>query len=171
MRQVQVHPYQKRWRGAFLEERRVLFDLFGENIVDVHHIGSTAVEGMAAKPVIDMIPVVKHLGSVDDWNPLMKQIGYVPKGENGIKGRRFFQKGEEDRTHHLHFYQQGSEEIERHLAFRDYLRNHEGARDRYSRLKGNLSAKYPYDIEAYINGKSSLVREIEQLALKWRGLL
>lgn len=97
----------------------------------------------------------------------MEAIGYEAKGENGIPGRRFFQEGGDNRTHHVHIYQAGSSEIERHLAFRDYLRTHPDAASEYGKLKRQLAQQFPYDIESYIEGKERLVVKIEQQALRW----
>nr|WP_259546682.1 GrpB family protein [Heyndrickxia oleronia] len=97
----------------------------------------------------------------------MKKIGYNPKGENGIPGRRFFQKGEDNRSHHIHIYQIGSYEIKRHLAFRDYLKSHPDEMRNFGELKEKLAQQFPYDIESYIKGKDYLVKDIELKALKW----
>ncbi len=97
----------------------------------------------------------------------MVKKGYQAKGENGINGRRFFQKGGDNRTHHVHIYQLGRREIKRHLAFRDYLRAHAVDAKTYGDLKASLAKRYPNDIESYIKGKEQLVVEIEKRALKW----
>jgi GrpB-like predicted nucleotidyltransferase (UPF0157 family) len=97
----------------------------------------------------------------------MMAIGYEPKGENGIRERRFFQKGGDNRTHHVHIYQHGNYDIIRHLAFRDYLRNFPEKKHEYGNLKHELANKYPYNITAYIAGKENAVKEIERQALQW----
>jgi GrpB-like predicted nucleotidyltransferase (UPF0157 family) len=114
------------------------------------------------------LPVVNDIKLVDEHNHFMQEIGYEPKGENGITGRRFFLKGGDNRTHHVHIFQAGSSEIERHLAFRDYLREHPKAVQEYGQLKQQLAQQFPYDIESYINGKNHLVLEIERKALEWK---
>lgn len=101
--------------------------IFRSEITEIYHIGSTSVDGLIAKPVIDIMPVVRDVNRIDDYNTEMIDIGYEPKGENGLPGRRFFQKGGDERTHHIHFYEMGNTEIERHLAFRNYLRTHPDA--------------------------------------------
>ena len=97
----------------------------------------------------------------------MIAIGYEPKGENGLPGRRYFQKGGDNRTHHVHMYELGNLEIERHLAFRDFLRVHSIIARKYGDLKEALAEQFPYDIDAYINGKDKLAKEIEQQAVYW----
>lgn len=151
----------------FIEESQKLNDIFNNEIVEIHHIGSTSVQGLKAKPIIDIMPVVKNISVVDKFSNKMKDIGYEPKGENGIPERRYFQKGGDNRTHHVHIYVVGSYEIDRHLAFRDYLRIHPDLSKSYGDLKEKLALQFPYDIESYIKGKEQLVREIESKALEW----
>lgn len=136
--------------------------VFESEIIEIYHIGSTSVEGLLAKPIIDIMPVVRKVDRIDEFNTAMIDIGYEPKGENGLPGRRYFQKGGDERTHHIHFYEIGNPAIERHLAFRDYLRSHPDAVKAYGNLKKELSQHFPYDIEAYIRGKERLVSEIEK---------
>lgn len=167
MRKVDVSNYDEKWAVLFAEEAGKLKLIFENEMVAIHHIGSTAVPGLKAKPIIDIMPVVKDISLVDKYNEEMQNIGYEPKGENGIPGRRYFQKGGDNRTHHVHVYQVGSTEIERHLAFRDYLLNHPHERKSYGALKEKLAEQFPYDIESYINGKDAFVIEIELKALEW----
>ncbi|MFD2657668.1 GrpB family protein [Gracilibacillus thailandensis] len=167
MRRVEVCPYNEKWPEMFLEEANQLKIILGNNIVDIYHIGSTSVPGLKAKPIIDMMPVVKDINRIDRFNAEMHKIGYIQKGENGIPGRRYFQKGGDNRTHHVHFFQVGSYEIKRHLAFRDYLRFHPESKKSYGELKEALAQQFPYDIGSYIEGKEQLVKEIEAKAIDW----
>jgi GrpB-like predicted nucleotidyltransferase (UPF0157 family) len=167
LRKVKVSSYSEEWTLMFAKEVEELKLIFGNEIVDIHHIGSTSVPELKAKPIIDIIPVVKNIDLVDKYNQEMCNIGYEPKGENGIPGRRYFQKGGDNRSHHIHIYQVGSYEIIRHLAFRDYLQRHPDVKKNYGELKEKLAQQFPYDIESYINGKEHLVREIEVKALNW----
>lgn len=168
LRKVEVCSYNEMWSFMFAEESEKLKAIFGQEMADIYHIGSTSVPGLTAKPIIDIMPVVKDIHKVDQFNEEMKKIGYEPKGENGIPRRRYFQKGGDNRTHHVHIYQVGSDEIIRHLAFRDYLREHPDVVKSYGDLKMKLAGQFPYDIESYIIGKDQLVREIEAKALKWK---
>ncbi|SFD59779.1 GrpB domain, predicted nucleotidyltransferase, UPF0157 family [Lentibacillus persicus] len=167
MRKVEITPYNQAWPSMFEEEAKKLCRIFESEIIEIYHIGSTSVEGLLAKPIIDIMPVVRNIDRIDDFNNAMIDSGYEAKGENGLPGRRYFQKGGEERTHHIHFYEAGNSEIGRHLAFRDYLRSHPGAAEEYSNLKKELSQHFPYDIEAYISGKERLVSEIEKKAMTW----
>ncbi|PAE07311.1 hypothetical protein CHI12_12605 [Terribacillus saccharophilus] len=167
MRKVEVFSHNENWKLMFSEEERKLKTIFGNEIVHIYHIGSTSVPELIAKPIIDILPVVRDIHIVDVLNDEIENIGYESKGENGIPGRRYFQKGGDKRKHHVHIYQVGSYEIKRHLAFRDYLLFHPEVKKRYGQLKEKLVDKFPYDIESYISGKEQLVKEIEVKALEW----
>ncbi|UOQ95342.1 GrpB family protein [Halobacillus shinanisalinarum] len=167
MRKVEVISYQKQWSLEFKQEANVLNQIFNQEIVHIDHIGSTAVEGLKAKPVIDIMAVCKDIHSIDTYNEAMAEIGYVAKGENGLPGRRFFEKGGYQRTHHVHVYQKGDSEVARHLAFRDYLRTHPKEVTRYGGVKEDLARRFPYDIKSYIVKKNGIVKEIEHKALMW----
>lgn len=167
MRKVIVAPYTKEWVGKYEKEANRLSEIFGTELVEIHHIGSTSVEGLLAKPIIDILLVVKSIVRIDEFTSLMIAIGYEPRGENGLQGRRFFQKGGDVRTYHLHFYEKGNDEVVRHLAFRNYLRTHPDAAKEYGNVKKKLSQCYPNDIESYKEGKERLVSEIQIQALAW----
>lgn len=167
MRKVEVLDYQTEWPGLFEKEKSRLQHLLQGNSYRIFHIGSTSVPGLAAKPIIDLMPVVYNLHQIDALNEEMELLGYIVKGENGLPGRRYFEKGDDQHTHHVHLFQLGNEDIIRHLAFRDYLRAHPKEAQRYGQLKKESALNYPDDITAYIAAKASLVKEVEQLALRW----
>lgn len=167
MRNIRVIDHNAEWINMFEAEKKKLKMIFGEELIDVHHIGSTAVPGLKAKPVIDMMPVVKNINAVDQYDADMSDLGYEGLGENGIVGRRYFRKGGDERTYHIHVFEKGSHDITRHLAFRDYLRNHEDASIQYGDLKKKLAIKFPNDINEYMDGKDQFIKEMEQKALDW----
>ncbi|MFD3447868.1 GrpB family protein [Microbacteriaceae bacterium 4G12] len=168
MRKVEVVPYNINWHGKFQLEAKQLQEMLPEE-VKVHHIGSTSIPELEAKPIIDMIMEVNNLKQVDSWNDLFASLGYEAKGENGIDGRRFFIKGTEvERTHHLHVFQIGDAHIDRHLAFRDYMRTHREEARAYADLKKKLAEQFTYDIERYIVGKDAFIQSIDRKAAKWR---
>lgn len=168
-RRIEATSYKPEWPERFEEEARELASIFGDEIVATHHIGSTAIPGISAKPIIDILVEVRDIERIDDFNAEMVARGYVPKGEFGIPRRRFFIKGSETaRTHHIHVFEVGNPESVRHLAFRDHLRTHAEAAQAYSRLKEELARRFPHDIDAYIAGKDGFVEEIERKALAWR---
>ncbi|MBB4822931.1 GrpB-like predicted nucleotidyltransferase (UPF0157 family) [Sporosarcina luteola] len=167
MRKVEVIPYSNGWPSTFQEEASELKRVFGSELIEIYHIGSTSVIGLSAKPIIDIMPVVKEIARIDSLHEAMRELGYEAKGENGIAGRRYFQKGGNDRTHHVHVYEERSPEIGRHLAFRDYLRAHPAIAKKYGDVKEELAKRYPNDIAAYIKGKEQLALEIEREAVEW----
>lgn len=165
---VEVVEYNKQWPILFISEAQNIERILGDELLDIYHIGSTAVENLKAKPIIDIMPVVKDITKIDKYNNEFVNIGYEVMGEYGITGRRFFRKGPEIRTHHIHVFGESNlKDIERHLAVRDYLRTHPEDAFEYGQLKSKLAELYPFDIEAYVNGKDIYVKELEKKALEW----
>ncbi|MDN7243242.1 GrpB family protein [Planococcus sp. N028] len=165
MRRVTVTDYNPEWETQFELAAAEIRKVLGEECVAVYHIGSTSVQGLAAKPVIDLMPVVRDIQKIDRFNEEMAKIGFVAKGENGLTGRRYFQKGGDERTHHVHVYQEGNKEIARHLVFCNYLRENPRVAEEYGTLKKKLAKEHPYDIQKYIEGKEPLVIQIEKRAM------
>ncbi len=169
MREIVVVAPDPGWRKGFEAEAVRLSSVFGEYLVEMHHIGSTAVPDLAAKPVIDILPVVKDVNLVDALNGALAGLGYTARGEFGLPGRRYFTRDENGaRTHNVHVYGSGDPEIERHLAFRDYMAAHPAEARAYGRLKEELARRFPTDFGAYMDGKDAFVRERERRALSWK---
>jgi GrpB-like predicted nucleotidyltransferase (UPF0157 family) len=167
-RKVAVVAYHDNWPALFEEEARALKKVFGEQMLSIHHFGSTAIPGASAKPIIDILVIARSIAAVDALNPRLAELGYNAVGEYGIPGRRFFYKGSHDlRSHHLHVYESGSPHILRHLAFRDYMRSHPITARAYSRLKEHLAVEHPEDMDGYIAGKHDFVQRQERRALDW----
>jgi GrpB-like predicted nucleotidyltransferase (UPF0157 family) len=164
---VEVVPYDESWAVLYQDEAEVVHTALGEVVLEIHHIGSTAIPGMWAKPVIDILVVVSDIGEVDGRNSHMKAAGYEAKGEFGIKNRRFFTKGGDKRSHHVHVFQKGSPEIGRHLDFRDFIIAHPERAARYAELKRSLADKFRTDIDAYCDGKDSFLKAIDAEASSW----
>ena len=161
-REVKVVDYLHEWKQLFQQESQVLNEIFGDIVIDIYHIGSTAIPEIKAKPIIDILIEVNEIKKVDYFDEQLIQLGYIPFGENGIVNRRFFIKGTEvNRTHHVHIFQTGDEEISRHIRFRDYMISHPDEATNYSNLKEELAKKHPYDIEEYIKGKNQFIKEID----------
>jgi GrpB-like predicted nucleotidyltransferase (UPF0157 family) len=173
MRQVQVHPPNPQWRQDFAAEAAQVALALGDNVAHIHHIGSTAIPNIYAKPVIDLLVEVSDLDRVDDCNAAMAALNYTVMGEYGMPGRRYFRKdnAQGDRTHHVHTFQVGSPEVVRHLAFRDFMTAHPDCAQQYSDLKRCLAAQHPHDIDSYMDGKDVFVKAMEQRALEWRGIV
>ena len=167
---VEVVPHEPNWRSAFETESKLIALALKDNVVAIHHIGSTAIPQIHAKPIIDILVEVKDITKIDVQSSALEALGYEAMGEFGISGRRFFRKGNEAgiRTHHLHGFEVGSPQIERHLAFRDYMIAHSEAAQEYSELKRKLAEKYPDNIQPYMDGKDGFIKEIDRKAAKWR---
>jgi GrpB-like predicted nucleotidyltransferase (UPF0157 family) len=167
MRKVEVVPFSENWSFMFEEEARKINNVFGNEIVAIYHIGSTSIPRMHAKPIIDILVEVKDIESVDNYNEQMSALGYRALGEHGISGRRFFRKGEVERTHHVHVFETGSQHITRHLAFKEYMIAHPEEAKAYSELKQKLAKQFPTDMKSYIEGKDPFIKETEKKALSW----
>jgi GrpB-like predicted nucleotidyltransferase (UPF0157 family) len=167
-KRVGVVSYNLNWKKMYEEESEKIRNVLGDIIIDIHHIGSTAIPGIKAKPVIDVLIEVKDIEGVAQHNHKMKELGYEAMGEYGIPKRRFFRKGGNNRTHHIHIFQVGNEEIERHINFKEYLIAHPDKAREYSKLKEELVNKYTYDVENYTNGKNDFIKEIDRKAKLWK---
>lgn len=163
---VRLSEFSEDWARMFQTEVLFLKKVFGEEILRFEHFGSTSVQGMKAKPVIDMMCIVKDIEKIDLFNRKMDSYGYDVAGEWGIPGRRLFRKGGENRTHHIHFYQFDNPQIERHLLFRDYLQLHPQEAEKYSRLKEELVHHFD-NTKEYSQAKKTFVKEMEERALLW----
>ena len=166
--EVVVVPHDPRWGDAFEVFASELKAAFGSSLAAIHHIGSTAVAGIYAKPIIDIQVDGTSLDDLDAATPRMEAAGYEAKGEFGIPGRRYFRKNAEDGTRlcHVHAFEAGSPGAVRHLAFRDYLRAHPDIAQTYSNLKRELAVRHPDDMEAYMDGKDAFVKETERRAVE-----
>ena len=165
---ITVSPYDPEWPRQYSAERTHIAAILKDNCIAIYHIGSTAVPGLAAKPIIDILAVVRDLAQVDAAAAQFAAIGYESLGPYGIPGRRYLRKGGDERTHQLHVFQaEDWANIGRHLAFRDYLRTHETARAEYAALKESLAREFPYDIDGYCDGKARFVGALEADALAW----
>ena len=168
-RQISIVSYDPRWPEAFRAEASLIAAIFAEELLAVHHIGGTSIPGMSAKPIIDIMPIVRNIGKAEAFNEAMTRVGYTPMGEYGIAGRRFFLKGGDDaRTHHVHAYEPDNPEVRWHLNFRDYLAAHASDALECAKLKIRLAAEHRYDIDAYTKGKSAFVKNVLAKAEAWR---
>lgn len=166
---VEVIPHDAAWRSKFADESKLISPALGDNLVRIHHIGSTSIPGIYAKPIIDILVEVKDITKVDDFNAAMTALGYEAMGEFGIPGRRYFRKHTESkRSHHVDIFTYASPEVERHLAFRDYMIAHPEDAQKYSELKRELAELYPEDIYGYMDGKDAFIKEMERQALAWK---
>lgn len=164
---VRVVPYRAEWKALFEEEAARLRALLGADALAIEHTGSTAVEGLDAKPVIDLLVGVRDLSGARGWIPRLEAEGYEFRPDTGVPDRLFFAKGARTlRTHHLSLAEPGSDFYRDHLLFRDYLRAHPAAREEYRALKHRLAREFADDRASYTEGKSDFVKNILRLAGK-----
>ena len=163
---ITVSEYDPKWPFMYSEEKEKITAILKSNCIAIYHIGSTSVEGLWAKPVIDILVAVRSLEETDAASESFSEIGYEYLGEFGLPGRRYLRKGGDERTHQIHIFRADDwNNISRHLAFRDFMRSHEEERSEYAELKKSLAEKFPYDIDGYCDGKDGFVKEMEKRAL------
>jgi len=161
-KRVIVVSYDSKWSNEFEKIKLYLEKALEDSIVAIEHIGSTSIEGLSAKPIIDIDVIIQSIDKFEDAKLRLKNLGYYHEGDLGIKNREAFGYSEkhEFMTHHLYVCPRDSEELKRHITFRDYLRTHKEDRDKYSVIKLQAAIKYPTDIDSYIETKSSCINEI-----------
>lgn len=168
-RRIAVVPYDPLWPREFALASEEISSALASNLLALHHIGSTSVPGLHAKPVIDMLAVVADLAAVDQRSEDIRRLGFEVMGEFGIEGRRYFRRDDSSgrRTHQVHAFKEDSPHVRRHLAFRDFLRAYPQIAEQYGALKRRLAEAHPYDMEAYMDGKDGFIKETEARALEW----
>lgn len=149
------------WVRAYEIERKDLIKALGILPTDIEHIGSTSIQGVPAKPLIDIIVAIDSLQAVQKYRPALETMGYEYMPERVFDDRVFFPKGpQENRTHHLSFVVRGSDGWQGPILFRDYLNSHADDRKRYADLKITLARQHPDDREKYTAGKVEFIQDI-----------
>jgi GrpB-like predicted nucleotidyltransferase (UPF0157 family) len=158
---VRIVPYTDEWRRDYETEEKNLRAAIGDLVLDIQHVGSTSVPGLAAKPIIDIAAFVASLDLGERCIGPLQRIGYEYKQDGGIPGRHFFAKGSKDnRTHYLHVEAIDGPLWKNHILFRDYLRRHPEAVEEYTGLKRELAERYKDDRDTYMAGKDAFIQGI-----------
>jgi GrpB-like predicted nucleotidyltransferase (UPF0157 family) len=167
-RAVELVPPDPRWPEIARAESARLAEAIGQTLIVVHHIGSTSIPGIKAKPTIDLLPMVRDLAVLDTREEAVRALGYDWRGEFGLAGRRFcsLTKGDK-RLFNVHCYEQSNPDVLRHLAFRDYLRAHPAIAREYEAEKIRAAAIAPDDVLAYNDQKNDWIKRVEQDAIAW----
>jgi len=160
---VRLVPYTAEWQRIFEDEKALLQSAIGQYVLDIQHVGSTAIPGMAAKPIIDIAIVVTSFEEAKALIQPVEQLGYEYRGEFGIPRRHYFVKGD-PRTHHIHMNEIDSRDWENQVLFRDYLIQHPPSAEEYAALKVKLAQRYPTDREAYLEGKAPFIERVLRAA-------
>ena len=161
-KRVVVVPYDEQWKTYFETIKQHLFPTVKDTIISIEHIGSTSVEGLSAKPIIDIDIVIKDYSVFDTVVERLATLGYIHEGNLGIKDREAFDyKGNTDLPkHHLYVCPDFSLELHRHITFRDYLRTNPEAVIQYSKIKEDGVKLFPDSIDDYIAYKSPCIEAI-----------
>jgi GrpB-like predicted nucleotidyltransferase (UPF0157 family) len=163
---VTIVDHDPGWAQMYESEKMRIVGAIGEWLVEIQHVGSTSVPGLAAKPVVDIMPGVRSLNDDAHFVPAMQAIGYdyVPVYEDDIPDRRYFRRGE-PRLFHVHVAEFGGDFWRRHIDFRDYLRAHPDTAAEYAVLKRRLATEHGDDRLGYVNAKSSFIEGVLETAL------
>lgn len=172
---IDVADYEVTWPLRYQAEAERLRPVFGSALVAMHHVGSTAVPGLRAKPTIDILVEVASGGSIEDFYPAMTELGYDCRGEcldavvPGTPGRHYFARTKDmQHTHHVHVCHAGHPQIPEILALRDYLRAHPVAATECGKLKSELAQHFARNNVEYMRGKDQFIKELIALAEEWK---
>lgn len=160
---VKLTPHHKHWASSFEREKKRILARLGDIIIDIQHVGSTAIPGIHAKPIIDMSAGVRHMKDIRKLVKPLDKMGYhfYKKFQEQV----LFTKGPDaKRTHYLHVMKYKSAKWKSDLLFRDFLLKHPAKAKAYTRLKQRLAKQYPNDRERYTTGKKSFIDTIKKLA-------
>ena len=164
-----VVDYNANWSSQYEQEKIEIIKALGDTIVDIQHIGSTSVPGLAAKPVIDILLGLEISPNAAQISSL-EALGYLYLGEFGIPGRHYFRRGM-PRTHQIHAVQVNSEFWKTHILFRDFLRTHPEAGWQYEALKRHLAVEFRYERDRYTDSKAPLINQLLVQAKVWQQAL
>ena len=161
-KKVTVLPYDEKWKSGFEEIKSELQAAIGDLILGIEHVGSTSVEGLSAKPCIDIDVVIRDYSVFEAVVRGLESIGYTHEGDLGIKDREAFKYSDKPHllSHHLYVCPANSEELHRHITFRNYLRENAEAAKRYGAVKEDAARLFPENIDQYIEYKSPCIEEI-----------
>lgn len=164
-KEITIEEYNPIWSKEFEAEKVKLKDILADKVLAIEHIGSTSVEGLGAKPILDISIGVNEIGVVSEFIEPLKQIGYEFVYHKSFPERRFFRKGRWGAgTHHLHFYQFNGEHWNNQILFRNYLRTHPDVLKEYHQLKVDLAEKFRFDRASYTESKAAFIQRVLQLA-------
>lgn len=161
-KKIAVLPYNIEWKTEFEKIKNEIIDALGNLIIGIEHVGSTSVEGMSAKPCIDIDVVIEDYSVFENVVEKLGAIGYIHEGNLGIKDREAFKYSDKPHlmTHHLYVCPRYSEELHRHITFRNFLKSNAEAVKKYSLVKENAAKLFPDNIDKYIEYKSPCIEEL-----------
>ena len=157
---IVVVPYEASWKLRFEELSAQLSEALGPNVRRIEHVGSTAIPGLQAKPIVDVDLVISDSTDIEQVKRLLSDLGYRHVGNQGVPGREAFEhlrQAARDQDHHLYVCRESADELHRHITFRDYLLDHPDVANEYGQLKSQLASEFRDDREAYTQEKSQFV--------------
>ena len=158
---VELEDYNYSWKDDYLKEEKLLKELLGNRIIEIHHIGSTSIEGLKAKPIIDILIVIDSLNNISEIEEILSKYDYHNRGQQGVPDRYFFAKGpEEARTHYIHFVEPKSNTYYNQVYFKKYLIEHPEYIKKCCDLKQQLALKYADDRPKYTQGKNEFITDV-----------
>lgn len=167
---VKLEEYNPNWNQEYIKEESLLKAVLKERIIEIHHIGSTSIPGLKAKPIIDILIVIKSLNEIPDIESILANYGYTNRGQQGINDRYFFAKGpEEARSHYIHFVEPKSDTYYNQVYFKKYLIEHPEYIKQYCKLKSELAEKFADERPKYTQGKNDFISNVIKLAKKEYG--
>ncbi len=159
----EVIPYSESWPDWYLREASILKDIFNDDAIDIQHVGSTSIPGMAAKPQLDILLQVRNIKVAEDYTKALQKAGYVAYGDMLHKGGRLFSRLKGDtKLINLHVFEATSPIVWEYISVRDYLREHEQEAKEYATFKLSLYAKYPTDYLKYREFKDPYIEELRK---------
>lgn len=169
-RPYELMEYDPAWNDRFDEAADKLRPILGDNLISIEHIGSTSIEGMVAKPQIDILAVVKDLDRVPDMYQAFRRVGYIPQGREYVgNGDEYVTEDASDgrRVTSIHIFPAGNPKIEEYRIFRDYLKTHSEDRELYIATKRKLYGLHQDEYVAYDQGKKDVIQQIKDRAREW----
>jgi GrpB-like predicted nucleotidyltransferase (UPF0157 family) len=160
MSRVEVVEYDPGWPGLFERVRSYVWPAVRHIALSVEHVGSTAIPGLRAKPVIDACVTVKSREDIPACIESLASLGYVHRGNLGVPDREAFRRPQHLPRHHLYLSPRSSLSLRNHLSVRDYLRSHPEVAQEYGELKASLARRFPEDIDSYVVGKTDFILSI-----------
>jgi len=168
---VVLEEYNLDWINEFNKEKEILESVLGDFVLEIEHVGSTAIKGLKAKPIIDILMLIDSFNNIDKVEEILKNYNYTNMGMQGISDRYFFAKGSDDnRTHYLHIVDTKGNTFYNQILFRDYLNKYPIYVKKYCDLKQELAEKYYDERKKYTDGKAKFISEVIMLAKEEFGI-
>jgi len=162
---VELNDFNEIWSSEYKKEEKLLKEVLGDRIIEIHHVGSTAIKGLKAKPIIDILIAIESLNKIEEIEKILKNYDYSNRGHQGVEDRYFFAKGPEDsRTHYIHFVEKNNKTYFNLVYFKRYLLDYPEYIEKYCKLKQDLALKYSEERSKYTAGKNEFITSIIEKA-------